>query len=178
MSEILDIVDENDSIVGKNTRHDSYRNKTINRIIFVCIKNSEWKVLLQKRSSTCWFMPWAWDMSVGWHVSSGQTYEEAAYRELFEEIWIEGIKLDFISKKYWDRKEIDEKHLSSDKITRHESHWFFRAYYEWVYDWELKFDDGEVELAQHFSKEELKQMIENKEFMTPGCIDVILHNIL
>ncbi len=175
MSEILDIVDENDIVIGQNTRQQSYINKTSNRIIFVCIKNFNGDILLQKRSKNCSFMPGAWDMSVWWHVSSWQTYEEAAYRELREEIWITEMDLHFISKEYWDRKEIDSKYSMCEWMIREESHSFFRSLYEWVYEWELHFDDGEVEDAQYFSLDEIDQMLQNNEYMTPGCIDILIN---
>ena len=178
MSEILDIVDEKDNVIWTNTRHESYRNCTRNRIVFVVLKNITGQIYLQRRSNTCWFCPWALDITAWWHVSSWQDYEEAAYREMFEEVWVKWIDLTFHSKWAWDRYEIDKKYQKNSNHMREHSHEFFREIYTWVYDWDFSFDDWEVEEVLLFSKDELQKLIDNNEFMTPGCIDVLTEYFL
>jgi hypothetical protein len=43
---------------------------------------------------------------------------------------------------YKDRLEIDKRYW--EKI-EHEQHFFYCSIFEWVYDWNFSFDDGEVE---------------------------------
>ena len=172
MSEIIDIVDENDEIIGQNTRHESYRTLSRNRIVFVVLLHGE-SIYLQRRSASCSFCPWALDITAGGHVSHSQTYKEAAYRELFEEVWVEWIDLRFHSKTKWDRFEIDKKYQPNKELIRGKSHEFFREVYECEYDGKFTFDDWEVEEVMLFSKKELHKMIENKEYMTPSCVDIL-----
>lgn len=175
MNEILDIVDLDDNVIGQNTRHDSYKNGTRNRIACVTLRSSEGKIFLQRRSEQCSFCPWYWDTAAGGHVQSGQNYEEAAYRELSEELWVVGITLSFIAKDHADRYLSDQKYQRNPKYIRQYSHEFFRAVYEWIFDGPFYFDDGEVSQIRAFSLDELQCMIDSqKEDMTPWCIDVLV----
>jgi len=142
--EILDIVDKDDNVIGQNTRSEYKINKTLHRVVCIILKNGEGKILLQKRSASC-NMPWHWDISAGGHVSSGQSYDEAVLRELFEELWV---KCDLILKSKELRK----------KPGWHE---YFRALYTGEYDWEMKLEDWEVERVEFFSLEEIRSLIAN-----------------
>jgi len=165
--EILDIVNEKDEVIGQMDRHESYRKSATNRLVWVVIFNDEWKIALQKRSSTCSFLPWYWALSAGGHVSSWEDYLDSAKRELLEEIWVE-CELEFKVKEYEDRVKINWK-LNDSQI----SHFYFQAIFEWKYNWNFKFDDWEVEKLQFFSLEELKNMIKNKEKIMPWTVDVL-----
>lgn len=167
MIEYLDIVDNNDKVIWKNTRKDSYKNATTNRIIAVLIFNDEWKLLLQQRSVNCSFMPLAWAVSAWWHVSSWETYLEAAKKELFEELWIK-IELKFVWKYFDDRKQVNWKHFKWKK-----SHFYFESVYEWFYDGKFNFNDGEVEKVKFFGLEEIKDMIKKDNYIMPWVKNVL-----
>ncbi len=170
--EILDIVDENDTIIGQCTRKESYNKQHPNRIVFVVIKNTKGEIAIQRRSMKCWWAPWILDVSAWWHVSSGQEYFEAAERELFEEIWVE-CKLKLLWKEYLNRKELDKKYFHNMNELRHEDHFHFRCVYEWIYDGNFKFDDGEVEELLFFSLDTIRTMINTWEKMTPSLVDIL-----
>jgi isopentenyldiphosphate isomerase len=136
-------------------------------LVWVVIFNSNWKIALQKRSSTCSFLPHYWALSAWWHVSSWEDYLTSAKRELFEEIWVK-CNLIFKYKEYEDRVIINWNLNNSTK-----SHFYFQAIFEWKYDWDFTFDDWEVEEVQFFSLDELKNMIKNKEKVMPWTIDVL-----
>ncbi|MBD3363498.1 NUDIX domain-containing protein [Candidatus Dojkabacteria bacterium] len=55
-------------------------------------------ILIQQRSRGKKDRPLFYDASVGAQVSSGETYEKAAHRELFEELGIRGLKFEKICK--------------------------------------------------------------------------------
>ncbi len=167
--EYLDIVDENDNVVWINTRHNSYKNHTTNRVASIVILDRDWRIALQKRSKTCSYKPWYLCLSAGWHVSSWENYKNSAYRELKEELWIK-CELKFKDKIYKDRLEIDK--LYSEKI-KHNRHYFHWVIYEGIYDWDFNFDDGEVEKVQFFSLDKIKEMIKNKEKITPWTIYIL-----
>jgi len=167
--EYLDIIDEKDKVIWINTRHKSYKNKTPNRIVSIVILNKNWKIALQKRSINCSYKPWYLDISAGGHVSSWSIYKESAYRELREELWIK-CKLILKDKIYKDRLEIDKRYW--EKI-EHEQHFFYCSIFEWVYDWNFSFDDGEVESLEFFSLKNIKNMIKNKKKITPWAIYIL-----
>ena len=86
--EFFDLVDENDKIIGKIKDNESVSAKKLRFInIFIIDKNN--KIVVPKRSGNRKIFPNCFDFSVGGHVNSGETYEQAAYRELKEELYIE-----------------------------------------------------------------------------------------
>jgi len=90
VDEYLDLVDENDNIVGKEKRSIIYQNKQSNfRVINAFIVNSRDEIWIPRRTVTKRVFPLCLDMSVGGHVESGETYEEALHRETLEELNID-----------------------------------------------------------------------------------------
>lgn len=89
MSEILDIVNEHDEVVGQAERDEVHRVGLVCRLVYVCFYTADGKVILQKRSLTKKNDPGRLTTTVSGHVGSGQTYLEAAVRETFEETGVE-----------------------------------------------------------------------------------------
>ncbi len=88
--EILDLVDENDQIIGSMERGEVYKNNLNNfRVINCFIKNSEGKIWIPKRQLNKRMFPDCLDVSCGGHVSSGESYEEAFRKEMREELNID-----------------------------------------------------------------------------------------
>ena len=90
--EYLDIVTEDNVVINKALRSECHGNPhLIHRAAHILVFNSSGQILLQKRSLNKDIQPGKWDTSVGGHVDSGETYEEAAHKELYEELDIKGI---------------------------------------------------------------------------------------
>jgi isopentenyl-diphosphate Delta-isomerase len=91
-SEMIDVLDGSGKPTGKKMLlSEAHREGVFHRTSHVWIYNSKGEVLLQKRAAGRLSFPGLWDISTAGHVSAGQTYEEAAIREAFEEI---GIKVE------------------------------------------------------------------------------------
>lgn len=89
-NELLDLVDENDNVIGGKRRSEIYAENLSNfRVINVFVINSKGELWIPRRSSTKRIFPLCLDMSVGGHVESGESYEEALKRELKEELSLE-----------------------------------------------------------------------------------------
>ncbi|OGC50624.1 hypothetical protein A3A69_02640 [candidate division WWE3 bacterium RIFCSPLOWO2_01_FULL_37_15] len=84
--EYLDIVDENDKTIGKDTRENVHKNFQIHRGVHVLVVNSNGEILIQKRSPKKSYYPRYYDASVGAQVHSGESYEDAGKRETQEEL--------------------------------------------------------------------------------------------
>lgn len=87
--EMFGIVDENDAVIGARPRDEVHARDLRHRAIHVQLFNSAGEVFLQKRSIWKDRSPGKWDSSTAGHVDAGETYEQAARRELMEEIAVE-----------------------------------------------------------------------------------------
>lgn len=88
--ELLDLVDENDKVIGTIYRSEFYRLESENlgyiRACELFIQNDEGKLWIPKRTASKRIAPNGLDYSCGGHVGSGQTYMEAMLREIREEL--------------------------------------------------------------------------------------------
>lgn len=151
--EYLDLVDENDNIIGKEDRNIIYKNKWRNfRVINIMIFTSDNKIIVPKRSGNRKIFPNCYDCSVGGHVSSGETYEQAAYRELEEELGITDVKLEEIG--YFKP---DDLGTSS-----------FSKMYKLVYDEELNYDKEGIQQIYYMKKEKIRKLIDDNPLQFKG----------
>ncbi len=86
-NEYLELVDENDEVVGQALRKDIYEQGLSNfRIANIFIFNQHGEILLPTRSDNVPTHQNRYDFSCSEHVKSGETYKEAALRGLKEEL--------------------------------------------------------------------------------------------
>jgi len=86
--ELLYHVREDDSVVGPVERKRAHSEGILHRAGMVFLKRSDGKVLVQRRSKTKETFPDSYDSSCSFHVKFGESYDEAARRELGEEAGI------------------------------------------------------------------------------------------
>ncbi|MGW7824481.1 NUDIX hydrolase [Streptomyces puniciscabiei] len=84
--EYLDVVDEHDRVVGRDTRANIHRKHLIHRGVHVLVVNRLGEILVQERAAHLDNHPGLLDASAGGHVHTGETYRQAAGRELLEEL--------------------------------------------------------------------------------------------
>ena len=89
MNEVV-VVDENDVVLGTMPKKEAHKNGTLHRIAVVYVENNKGEILVQHRADG--FL----DHSAAGHVDPGESYEEAAKRELGEELGIKEVNLKFI----------------------------------------------------------------------------------
>lgn len=94
--EILDLVDDDDNVVDAMPRREVYlRNYDNFRVIDAFIKNSKGQLFIPRRTAKKRLFPSCLDSSVGGHVDSGESYEEAFIREAAEELNIDVSKFSY-----------------------------------------------------------------------------------
>jgi isopentenyl-diphosphate delta-isomerase len=88
MTEYFWVVDEADRVIGKETRENCHRNRLIHRSVYVFLINSKDELFVQKRSMSKDLYPGYYTGSATGHVDYGEIYDQAAQRELREELGI------------------------------------------------------------------------------------------
>lgn len=84
--EVFDIVDDHDRVIGQAKRKDVHAKQLLHRAVHVFVFGDDGRIFLQKRSLRKDSSPGLWDSSCSGHLDSGEDYDAAAHRELFEEI--------------------------------------------------------------------------------------------
>ncbi|WP_432195817.1 NUDIX domain-containing protein [Streptomyces sp. bgisy027] len=89
--EILDIVDEQDRVIGRSPRGEAYARKLRHRCVFVEARDDQGRLFVHRRTPTKLVFPSRYDMFVGGVVGAGESYDEAALREAEEELGVSGL---------------------------------------------------------------------------------------
>ncbi len=161
--ELLDVVDEHDNIIGEALKSECHRKGLHHRNSVVLVLNSKGEMLVQTRASDKSIFPDCLCSSAAGHVGKGDTYEEAARRELKEELGIEcGLK--FIGKFF--------EESSYNGLMNREHYGLFVC----VYDGEFHIQKSELSAVRFYPVKEIKKMIKkDKDQFTPGFRDVFSH---
>lgn len=112
MQEQIWHVDENDKPIGAIGRDESRETGERYRIVRVSVEDERGDILLQKRLETKKSFPGCWDTSAGGNVAYGESYEDAALRELREEAGIEGVGLTEVAYFYSEAADPDNRKLN------------------------------------------------------------------
>jgi 16S rRNA (adenine1518-N6/adenine1519-N6)-dimethyltransferase len=86
--ELFDVVDAEDQPVSVATRSEVHQAKHLHRAVHVFVFNPRGELLIQQRSMLKDEHPGVWGSSVSGHLNAGESYHEAAQRELEEEMGI------------------------------------------------------------------------------------------
>lgn len=144
--EYLDLVNNDDKVIGVGTREYIDSNNLKNyRVINILIINSNDQIILAQRSKKKKRFGGCYFFSVGGHVMTNEDYEDAAYRELKEEL---GIKVETL-------EEIG--YFNPIKLGTSS----FSKLYKLKYDGEFIIDKDEVEMMCPFEKKEIDELIVN-----------------
>ncbi len=87
-TESLDVVNEQDEVVETLPRGEIHERKLLHRAVHVFLTNKQGELYLQKRSHLKDTHPGKWDSSASGHVDPGESYQECAEREMWEEVWV------------------------------------------------------------------------------------------
>ena len=92
--ELVDIVDDDDHVIGQVTRSQMRRELLQHRVVAILCLNSRGEIFVHRRTATKDLFPSLYDMFVAGTVEAGESYESAAVRELAEEIGVSGVPLE------------------------------------------------------------------------------------
>lgn len=154
--EIVDIVDENDNVVRQATWKEMFENSLLHRTANVIVFNSKGEIFVHRRALDLKLYPGLYDVKFGGSVRAGETYDEAARRELFEEAGIDDVKLSPLFKCRNNRKENN----------------VFRMVFKTVHDGKIEFDSSEVAEGRFMDASEISIMLEEGKF-SPSAVFIL-----
>ncbi|MBW2991202.1 NUDIX domain-containing protein [Candidatus Woesearchaeota archaeon] len=175
--EKVDILDENGNPTGEvKLKLEAHEKGLWHRGVHVWIYNSRGEVMLQKRAKYKRHYPNLWDISAAGHVSAGQSYDEAATRELFEEL---GIEVDVSHLKKVENRQLIQEDINPLLHNRE----FVNVYLlKWDGDIkDLKLQKEEVERVRFLPLSKFKAELDNpdkmKKYVSHGnlYLDAIRH---
>jgi isopentenyldiphosphate isomerase len=142
--EWFDVVNERDEVIDRRTRREVHATGLWHRAVHVLVFDSAGRVFLQKRSMLKDLSPGLWDSSCSGHLDSGEDYDEAAVRELAEEI---GVRITEPPAR-WFR-------ISACEQTGWEFVWVYRL----RYDGPITVDEAEIQYGEWVSPDEVSARI-------------------
>lgn len=143
---VISLADESDNIIGTAVRGEPLKKDRFIRISAVLMFNSKGNLILQKIAH---HKKWGglWSYSAAGHVDAGETYEEAAVRELKEEMGIDACL---------------ECEVAKYPVSYNGRQVAFHHTFLVHSDAQIIPDENEVEEIKEFSLDELKSLIKEK----------------
>ena len=135
-------VDKNDNILGEVSRQEAHKKGLLHRTIGIIILNDKGELLLQKRSAKKDTFPGMYTIGASGHVDKGENYDQAAQREMEEELGI-NTKLNFLK----------------TVINDHPEHRQMQAFYLLKSNGPFKIQPEEVDEAKFFTLKQIKDML-------------------
>jgi 8-oxo-dGTP pyrophosphatase MutT (NUDIX family) len=155
--ELVDIVDDDDNVVSTVTRSEMRAGRLQHRSVGVAVMSTDGRLLIHRRSDAKDIWPGWWDIAAGGVVASGENYDDAARRELAEELGITDARLEYIGR----------SHYVDDELAA-----LCRGYIV-IHNGPFTFADGEVEEARWVTFDELDSMRATHHFL-PDSIAMLL----
>lgn len=97
---ILDVVNERDEVIDSAPYEEVKKNQLNHRGVVILLFDQDGRLYLQRRAMQHVTSPGLWDLSSSGHNDQGESYEEAAERELEEELGVRDAKINFLTKYY------------------------------------------------------------------------------
>ena len=146
---MVDIVDHDDNVLYQCTRKEMRAQVLRHRAVFIAVVNSAGELLIHQRSAMKDLWPSWWDLAVGGVVSAGEGYDDAALRELDEEVGIAGVPL----------VELGVGTYSDEEVS------LVGRCFMVKYDGPLVLRDGEVVAIEWVSQNDLMQRLVERDFL-------------
>jgi 8-oxo-dGTP pyrophosphatase MutT (NUDIX family) len=150
--EIVVIVDEHNNVVGAAPRREMRAQRLPHRSTYILVFNSQGALYVQKRTMTKDVFPGYYDPAAGGVVLAGESYEESAQRELYEEMGIRDVPLTPLFTFYF-----------ADERTR-----VWGRVFSCVYDGELVLQPEEVESGEFLPVAEILRRAQTEPYTPDG----------
>lgn len=96
--EMIEVIDEQEHLIKTIPKSEVRKENLLRKGADVFIFDNKGNILIHQRASVKIVSPNAWDIFLGGWVLAGESFEQAAHREVEEEIGAENISLTFLFK--------------------------------------------------------------------------------
>ncbi len=149
--ERFDVYDKNRKLLGYSyPRGTKLKDGEHRTVIHICIFNQNGEMLIQQRASCKKLWPDMWDITAGGNVTTGESSSESASRELYEEL---GIDIDFSNIR---------PHFTINFENGFDDYYFLTINPNLD---SLTLQEDEVQAIKWASKEDIKELFDNGEFL-------------
>ena len=155
--ELVEWVDADDRVIEVVTRARMRAENLRHRSAGVVVLAGDGRLLIHRRAEDKDLHPGYWDVCAGGVVAVGETYDEAAHRELAEELGIDDARLERLGGGRWDDADSME----------------IVCLYATVHDGPYVFADGEVAEVRLVTPVELHDLMATERFL-PSCRGMVL----
>jgi isopentenyldiphosphate isomerase len=155
--EMVEEVDNRGNVTGLVTRKEMRRRGLWHRSVFIAVMSHDSQLLVHKRAEHKDLWPGWWDVAIGGVVAPGEEWDQAAARELSEELGITGETLTHLGRGSYMDKEV--------KVVA--------SVYTVTTDGPFTFADGEISEAHWVTRDELPVWLGAKDFL-PDSVALVL----
>lgn len=155
---LVDIVNNKDEVIGQELKSKKIEQWFISRVVAIFLIRSNGKLIVCKRADHKRNVASKYDLAAFWNVMQGESYPDAAQRELKEELNVD-CPLTLLKKFY------QEVH-NDDKIYK-----IFCGVFVWVTDDTIQLNEELVEFKEMSFEEVEEGLTKHKEDFCPGFVN-------
>ena len=160
-TELVDVVDDDDRVIATVSRAEIRAQNLQHRAVSIAVLGSDGRLLIHRRANTKDVWPGMWDLAAGGVVAAGESYDDAARRELAEEL---GIVAD-----HWEV--LGEGRFADDAVAMIGR--CFLVVHDIVNGSPFRFTDGEIEEVRWVDRSQLETMLATESFV-PDNVAMLL----
>lgn len=154
--EPVEHVTPDDEVIEIVTRAQMRAENLRHRSVVIIVQSSGGELLVHRRADDKDVYPGWWDLAAGGVVGAGETYDDAAVREVAEELGLSGVVPEYVTcVRYEDDQAREICHV-----------------YRLVHDGPYRFDDGEVAEARLVDASGLARLVEHERVL-PGSVAML-----
>ena len=159
--ELVEVVDVDGRVETVVTRAEMRARRLRHRAVSIVVRSTAGEVLVHQRSSLKDLWPSRWDLCVGGVVAAGESYDDAAVRELAEEVGVVDTAPQFLGNVAYEDDDVA----------------LIGRVYTVTSDGPFTFSDGEVVQVRFVPAGQLAELIASEPFV-PDSVSVVLPYLL